>query len=513
LAEKEREMDLVAHEIAQARRGLDQARDAVQATTARVHQADRDCHALEARRRETAVSAERLAEELESIADTVARPLDVLPGWRDALDGDAAALIERCASRVARWADNTARRDSSRETLAELDRVLAEARSDARSTRAAADDAERLQAAADRALADLQTTRGTYFDGKPVDRVEQVLDAACETAEAREKSASQALSESQRKASAADQAVVAIAAEVERRQIERAGAERRLDAALDEAGVDVVQLEQWLQRDTQWVADERTTIEGLRAARETAVTVLGERTKRRQAHEARVPALTRADADVQLQSLSARLDDQRNQLAERIGRLRQDDERRQQAAALAQEADRQARKAMTWSALNDLIGSADGKKFRVFAQSLTLQALLAHANSHLEDLSRRYRLQRVPGSDLELQVIDADMGDEVRSVHSLSGGESFLVSLALALGLASLSSRTAQVESLFIDEGFGSLDQDALDSAIASLDTLQSLGRKVGVISHVPTLVERIGTRICVVPRGGGRSVVEVRRD
>ena len=164
----------------------------------------------------------------------------------------------------------------------------------------------------------------------------------------------------------------------------------------------------------------------------------------------------------------------------------------------------------TWSSLNDLIGSADGKKFRVFAQSLTLDALLAHANGHLEDLSRRYRLQRVPGSDLELQVIDADMGDEVRSVHSLSGGESFLVSLALALGLASLSSQTAEVESLFIDEGFGSLDQDALDMAIASLDTLQSLGRKVGVISHVATLVERIGTRVSVASQGGGRSTVSV---
>ncbi|MEJ1341861.1 MAG: SbcC/MukB-like Walker B domain-containing protein, partial [Candidatus Sedimenticola sp. (ex Thyasira tokunagai)] len=112
------------------------------------------------------------------------------------------------------------------------------------------------------------------------------------------------------------------------------------------------------------------------------------------------------------------------------------------------------------------------------------------------------------GSDLELQVIDTDMGDEVRSVHSLSGGESFLVSLALALGLASLSSSTTQVESLFIDEGFGSLDQETLEIAIDSLDTLQSLGRKVGVISHVPMLVERIGVRVAVEKLGGGRSRV-----
>jgi exonuclease SbcC len=103
------------------------------------------------------------------------------------------------------------------------------------------------------------------------------------------------------------------------------------------------------------------------------------------------------------------------------------------------------------------------------------------------------------------------MADEVRGVHSLSGGESFLASLALALGLASLSSDRTRVESLFIDEGFGSLDPEALDVAIASLDTLQSIGRRVGVISHVPALVERIGVRVEVSPKGGGRSTVAVR--
>jgi exonuclease SbcC len=163
-----------------------------------------------------------------------------------------------------------------------------------------------------------------------------------------------------------------------------------------------------------------------------------------------------------------------------------------------------------WEQLRELIGSADGAKLRTFAQSLTLDLLLAHANQHLADLARRYRLERAPVSDLGLQVVDQDMGDEVRSVYSLSGGESFLVSLALALGLASLASQRVSVQSLFIDEGFGSLDPETLDSAIASLDALQALGRKVGVISHVPTLVERIGVQVRVEPRGGGRSRVQV---
>jgi exonuclease SbcC len=107
-------------------------------------------------------------------------------------------------------------------------------------------------------------------------------------------------------------------------------------------------------------------------------------------------------------------------------------------------------------------------------------------------------------------VVDQDMGDELRSVHSLSGGESFLVSLALALGLASLSSNRVRVESLFIDEGFGSLDPETLSVALDALDGLQAMGRKVGVISHVQEMTERIATRILVQRMSGGKSQVVI---
>lgn len=161
--------------------------------------------------------------------------------------------------------------------------------------------------------------------------------------------------------------------------------------------------------------------------------------------------------------------------------------------------------------LSDLIGSADGKKFRVFAQSLTLDSLLAGANSHLKDLAPRYLLERVPGHDLDLQVIDRDLADEVRSVNSLSGGESFLISLALALGLSSLAAKDVRVESLLVDEGFGSLDGDTLEVALSVLDSLQATGRKVGLISHVPGFAERIGAQVIITPKGGGRSSVHVQ--
>jgi DNA repair protein SbcC/Rad50 len=160
--------------------------------------------------------------------------------------------------------------------------------------------------------------------------------------------------------------------------------------------------------------------------------------------------------------------------------------------------------------LGEVIGSHDGKLFRSFAQSLTLDGLLAVANSHLEELSPRYQLERVPKHDLELQVIDRELGGEVRSVQSLSGGESFLVSLALALGLSSMSAHDVRVRTLLIDEGFGTLDPSTLDTALAVLDALQATGRQVGVISHVPALVERVGAHVHVFPRGGGRSEVVV---
>ncbi len=150
-----------------------------------------------------------------------------------------------------------------------------------------------------------------------------------------------------------------------------------------------------------------------------------------------------------------------------------------------------------WAKLNKLIGSADGAKFKVIAQSYTLNLLLLHANKHLSYLSKRYKLQQVPDT-LALQVIDCDMCDEIRTVYSLSGGESFLISLALALGLSSLSSNNLKVESLFIDEGFGSLDAESLRTAMEALEQLQMQGRKIGVISHVQEMSERISVQVQV---------------
>ncbi len=165
-----------------------------------------------------------------------------------------------------------------------------------------------------------------------------------------------------------------------------------------------------------------------------------------------------------------------------------------------------------WVKLNDMIGSATGDKFAKFAQGITLDQLIYLANKHLEILSPRYELQRAGDANkqLEIEIVDGFQGDAVRPVSTLSGGESFIVSLSLALGLSSLASQKISIDSLFLDEGFGTLDSESLELALNALNQLQDSGKMVGVISHVEALKERIPLQIKVVPRGDGTSLLEL---
>ena len=163
-----------------------------------------------------------------------------------------------------------------------------------------------------------------------------------------------------------------------------------------------------------------------------------------------------------------------------------------------------------WARLNTMLGSADGKRFRELAQSYTFGHLVEQANYHLRLLSPRYELHCQMGS-LSLTVIDHDMFDEERYVQSLSGGETFVVSLALALGLSSLSTGQITIGSLFIDEGFGNLDEQSLSLVMDALSRLETTqGRKVGVVSHTPQIRQQIHPQIRLVkhPTGGSSEIV-----
>jgi len=166
-----------------------------------------------------------------------------------------------------------------------------------------------------------------------------------------------------------------------------------------------------------------------------------------------------------------------------------------------------------WGNLNELIGSSDGKKYRNFAQALTFEHLIGLANSQLQKMSERYLLKRIEdtANPFELVVIDKFHNCDERTAQNLSGGEKFIVSLSLALGLSNMASRNMRIDTMFIDEGFGTLDTDYLDIALSALSNLQNEGKLIGVISHLSELKERIATHIEITPKGNGYSWVEVK--
>lgn len=224
--------------------------------------------------------------------------------------------------------------------------------------------------------------------------------------------------------------------------------------------------------------------------------------------------LTQASS-AELQQAISQLEQQLNQATELMGSLKQRltaaeqakgrfTQQQQQIALQSQELNR-------WLNLHHLIGSADGKKYRNFAQGLTFDVMVTQANQQLVKMSDRYLLVRNHHQPLELDVVDNYQAGEIRSTKNLSGGESFIVSLALALGLSKMASQKVRVDSLFLDEGFGTLDDEALEQALETLASLPQEGKLIGVISHVAALKERIALQLSVIPEAGGHSVLKGR--
>ena len=273
------------------------------------------------------------------------------------------------------------------------------------------------------------------------------------------------------------------------------------------------ELEQLLSKDKNWILAEKQALNALKEKETVFQAVLSERRQKKEEHQ---QAPLKPDITESRESLAETLTACTAAKEAETGRLAQIEvtiqnhiKGKERIAGIKKELEEKTSIYENWAKLNELFGSQTGTKFKEIAQGYTLDVLLLYANRHLQDLAPRYELQRIPDT-LALQIVDLDMMGEVRSVHSLSGGESFLVSLALALGLSSLSSNRMNVESLFIDEGFGSLDPETFRIAMDALERLQMQGRKIGVISHVAEMTERISAQIQIVKTGNGRSRVQV---
>lgn len=204
------------------------------------------------------------------------------------------------------------------------------------------------------------------------------------------------------------------------------------------------------------------------------------------------------ELDQQLQTLATQLRELGQRQGEIRAQLQGDDNRRASQQSLFAEIARQEEEHDLWQRLNSLIGASDGARYRRFAQGLTLDHLVHLANRQLQRLHGRYQLARRSDGELELEVVDTWQGDTARDCKTLSGGESFLVSLALALALSDLVSHKTSIDSLFLDEGFGTLDGETLEVALDALDSLNATGKTIGVISHVEALKERIPVQLKV---------------
>lgn len=357
----------------------------------------------------------------------------------------------------------------------------------------------------------LTRERGRLLEGRSADESERALDdALARASEGRQRAeeglraAELALGSAQANAAARREACTEAEVAVD------AGSERR-NAFL--ADFPEEERNRLLARAGQPPEDPELLVhrrDGLRLSLARAESTLRDRQERLAKHREQAPATSLTEAESANEELLGQLEAARSHLARSAALLEADGAAHAKRRALRPELDAQRKRASLWAELSEVIGSSDGKKLRTFAQGLTLDVLIHQSNLHLRTLRPRYRLRRVKSTDMELEVVDMDMGEEVRSVSSLSGGETFLSSLALALGLSDLSARTVMVESLFVDEGFGALDPESLELALGALDQLQADGRTIGVVSHLPEVAERIGFEVRVRPSGPGRSEVTV---
>ncbi len=373
------------------------------------------------------------------------------------------------------------------------------------------------------AAASLDTQLGGVLDGEDPDAVEQRLLQSKEQAAAAHAEATRRLHQLQRELSAAEQARAMCEKQLAELTSTRTEAEERLGAALRALGL----ADERALRGTLLPTDEVARVGALKSElerRTTAAKALAQAQEHaREEHLARQPDPAQRELELagdltQLSTLRAELMEKHSALHEKeilaAQKLNEQAELRSRLGELQKIVQEKQAELDVWERLHRLIGVKEGEEFKRYAQTLNLGELLARANGHLERLAPRYSLvgAKTPKGEsrIAFAVEDAFHAGEARPVSTLSGGETFLVSLALALALASYRTVKMPIETLLLDEGFGTLDPETLQVAMAALEALNASGTQVGIISHVEALKERIPARVVLVQAGSGRSSVHV---
>jgi exonuclease SbcC len=449
---------------------------------------------------------EDMTRRLDDLRQAVLAKLQPL-GIREIPQGDAALLLDSLKIRLKDWQLNLQKKTEIEGRISQLESELR--RLDAvlgtRSGTLAA--RQTALAGIKKEFSAVKNRRQELFGGKSPDAEEKRLESALIAAELAEKSARNSHDEAGRLLATAQADITRLRQQIEQRDAELRPLESGFADAVKAAGF----------------ADEKRFIAARLPLpeREKLVAMAGE-LDRRQAdlharkndRESRLAAeIARKVSSAKPEELEIRrrecedsLKGLRDALAGARYKLRANATAKERLKGKQAAIEARQQECRRWERLHGLIGSADGKKYRNFAQGLTFEIMVSQANRQLEKMTDRYLLLRDDRQPLALNVLDNYQAGEIRSTKNLSGGECFIVSLSLALGLSKMASRKVRVDSLFLDEGFGSLDEEALDAALETLGGLQQDGKLIGLISHVPALKERIGVQINIAPLSGGKS-------
>ena len=430
-------------------------------------------------------------------------------GIKEIPDADVSPLLESLKARLKKWQTQVKKKTDIEKQIAEINSEMK--RLDAvieTQSKALAEKSERLETLK-KAHTDGSDERKELYGDKNPDDEELCLNKNVSEAEGAEKIARDLHNELQQKWNTVKTHFESLKKRIDQREPELRKWETEFFVALEPVGFS--DEEQFLE--ARLTAEQRDELSARAKELDDSQTDLKARQKDRETRLATETA--RKVTDKSLEELEPQFKDYEDSLKELQNiiagfrhKLSENTAAKERIKAKQAVIEAQKKECRRWENLHELIGSADGKKFRNFAQGLTFEIMIGHANRQLQKMTDRYLLIRDDAQPLELNVVDNYQAGEIRSTKNLSGGESFIVSLSLALGLSHMASKNVRVDSLFLDEGFGTLDEETLDTALETLAGLQQDSKLIGVISHVPALKERISTQIQVTPQTGGRSQI-----
>jgi exonuclease SbcC len=422
-------------------------------------------------------------------------------------EAEVESLLESLRSRLKAWQEQVKQKTDIEKQIAAIDsevkRLDAVIDTQAKALAEKQETLERLK----KELADGTEERKQLYGDKKPDDEEGRLNKAIADAEKAEKKARDLNTELQQKLTTAKTHIDSLKKRIEQRTPELKKAEADFSVALIPAGF----ADEKTFLEARLSQEDRESLSSRAKELDDAGTELKAKQKDRETRLAteiakKLTDKTLEELQPQFKEFEESLKTLRDAIAGLKHKLNENTAAKERIKEKQSAIEAQKKECHRWEKLHGLIGSADGKKYRNFAQGLTFELMVSHANRQLEKMTDRYLLIRDEQQPLELNVVDNYQAGEIRSTKNLSGGESFIVSLTLALGLSKMASRKVRVDSLFLDEGFGTLDEEALETALETLSGLQQDGKLIGIISHVSALKERISTQINITPVSGGRS-------